>query len=150
MGKGKGIKMSNKYKSPEHIKKALKQMLDRPERFDPASIVEEKDDSGKYSVENPDKPYSVPAQIKAGIKTKFDKPEVQQETDDSGEMKIESPKETYKEDPEITEMVRKLSKGEALEDESQQQVEDTIEDSSADKETRKQAIAKIKQKYLGR
>jgi hypothetical protein len=146
--------MSNKYKNPEHIKKALKQMLDRPERFDPASIVEEKDDSGKYSVENPEKPYSVPAQIKAGVKKvtehKMDAPEVQHETDDSGEIKVQEPKELYHADPEITEMMRKLKSGESLQDEDQQQVEETIEDSSADKETRKQAIAKIKQKYLGR
>jgi len=146
--------MSNKYRSPEEIKKALQKMLDRPESFDPASIVGEEDDSSNYSVENPEKPYSVPAQIKAGVKkvteNKMDTPEVEQETDDSGEMKVQEPSELYQADPEITRMMRKLKAGESLQDESQSEVEDTIQDPSSDSETRKAALAKIKQKYLGR
>jgi hypothetical protein len=142
--------MSIKYKTPEGIKKAMQKMLERPERFDPASIVQEKDDSGKYSVENPDKPYSVPAQIKKGLETDFDEPETEHETDDSGEIKHPTSKKIYETPSEITELVRKISKGVSIDDEDQQEVESTIEDSSADKESRKQAIQKIKQKYLGR
>jgi len=146
--------MSNKYKNSDSMKKALKQMLDRPERFDPASILEEKDDSSKYSVENPEKPYSVPGQIRSAVKKvtedKMDEPEVEQETDDSGEIKVESPKEKYEADPEIMNMMKKLKEGKSLTDEDQQVTQETIEDSSADSELRKAAIAKIKQKYLGR
>jgi hypothetical protein len=145
--------MSNKYRSPEEIKKALQKMLDRPESFDPASVVGEKEMSN-YSIENPEKPYSVPAQIKAGVRkvteNKMDDPEVEQETDDSGEMKVQEPKQLYHADPEITRMIRKLKAGESLQDESQSEVEDTIQDPSSDSETRKAALAKIKKKYLGR
>lgn len=142
--------MSSKYKTPDSIKKAMQKLLERPERFDPASIVKEKDDSGKYSVENPDKPYSVPAQIKKGLETDFDEPETEHETDDSGEVKHPTSKKIYETPSEITELVRKLSKGESIDDEDQNIVQETIEDTSSDKETRKQALQKIKQKYLGR
>ena len=145
--------MSNKYKNPEHIKKALKQMLERPERFDPASIVEEKDASDKYSVENPEKSYSVPGQIRAAVKkvteNKMNEPEVEQETDDSGEINVQSPKEIYEADPEIMNMMKKLKEGKSLDDD-QEVTQETIEDTSADSELRKAAIKKIKQKYLGR
>lgn len=99
-----------KYKEQEDINKKLLDMIKRPESISAAEVTGEKDDSGKYSVENPDKPYSVPAQIKEGIKTKFDKPEVQHEVDDSGTFKLEEPKELYHEDPEITEQLRELIK----------------------------------------
>jgi hypothetical protein len=65
-------------------------------------------------------------------------------------MKVQSSKETYEADPEIMNMMKKLKEGKSLTDEDQQVTQETIEDSSADSELRKAAIAKIKQKYLGR
>jgi hypothetical protein len=134
--------------------KKLKELMARQEKIDPASIVQEKDDSGKYSVENPEKSYSVPGQIRAAVKkvteNTMDEPEVEQETDDSGEIKVQSPKEIYEADPEIMNMMKKLKQGKSLDDEDQQVTQETIEDTSADSELRKAAIQKIKQKYLGR
>lgn len=133
-------------------KKKFLEMMKNPGALNAADVEIQPEDIESdlnQSVENPEKPYSVPAQIKAGVKkvvsNKMDAPEVQHETDESTGL----PKDEYKADPQIMEMVKRLSRGESAQPE-EEKPEDIAGDSSESMERKKKAIEQIKAKYLGR
>ena len=122
-------------------KKKFLEMLSRPNSVSAAEVQgEDIDDDLKYSVENPEKPYSVPAQIKAGVKKavshEMDAPEVEHEIDDSGEMKLDELNDVYRPDEDIQPAAQKVVQ--------------SSEQNLADLEMKKKAIAATMKKYLGR
>ena len=134
-------------------KKKFLEMMKNPSALSAADVNIEQEDIESdlnQSVENPEKPYSVPAQIKEGIKkvisNKMDAPEIEHETDESTGL----PKDEYKSDPEIMEMVKRLSRGESAEKPKEESPEQVAGDSSESIERKKKAIEQIKAKYLGR
>jgi len=119
-------------------KKKFLEMMMRPEALSAADVDVEAEDIESdlnQSVENPEKPYSVPAQIKAGVKAvsenDMDSPEVIRESEQSIGLS-----DQYKADPEMSELAGKVNAGSAQ--------------NSADLELRKKAIAATMKKYLGR
>lgn len=134
-------------------KKKFLEMMKNPGALNAADVEIEPEDIESdlnQSVENPEKPYSVPAQIKEGVKkvvsNKMDAPEVAHETDESTGL----PKDEYKADPQIMEMVKRLSRGESAELPKEEKPEEVAGDSSESMERKKKAIEQIKAKYLGR
>lgn len=121
-------------------KKSLQKLISRPEAFDPRDLEAEDE-------------FKVPEEISEAVEEATDdeseESEVQPEVDDSSKMKIESSPEEYKLDPEIMEKLKRLKSGQSLEDSDEEEDQDIASDTSAPTDLRKQALLKIKQKYLG-
>lgn len=113
-------------------KKSIQKLISRPEALNPADLEEETiDDALQQKVESP---LEEPEQM-------LEEEPAEQELLASGE------EDTYTPDPEILAALKKLRAGEGLED--QEVAKETIEDTEAPLNLRKEAIRKIKQKYLG-
>lgn len=134
-------------------KKKFLEMMKNPSALSAADVNIEQEDIESdlnQSVENPEKPYSVPAQIKEGVKkvtsNEMDAPEIEHETDESTGL----PKDEYKSDPEIMEMVKRLSRGESAEKPKEESPEQVTGDSSESIERKKKIYTDTMHKYLGR
>lgn len=133
--------------SSHDIKKKLLEMINRPESFDPASILEDEKAQDGQSVENPEDENSVAGQIRAGEEVDLEAKQPKAKLDQSGTIKPDQ-------DTDITKMLRKLKSGGKVEEDEApaetEQSEDEINSPDASLEQKKKAISKIKEKYLGR
>lgn len=133
--------MADFVKDPR-MQKLLDQLINRPETMSSMDVEEEDlGEAERMKLEQPESDqYELPQDIKESAG------QLQQSSD---KMIEGLPGKTFQQDTEVTKMLRKLKGGDSsLEDVNVAQEE--LEDPSLDSDLRKAALAKIKQRYLGR
>jgi hypothetical protein len=118
----------------------LEQLLKRPERMKAEDIVQEDDIGENFKVEEPDSEFDMDEEIE---------PMTQDLIAKSDKNMAEMPNKKFEASPEVLELVKKLRQvPEGLD--TIDVAEETISDPTVSPELRKQAIMKVKQKFLGK